>query len=70
MDLTANFLVDSVRSGDVVLVLGAGASIGASDSRCASPPTGPELARQISEKCQWRREIGPSGRGNRVPPAR
>ena len=49
MDLTAN-LVDSVRSGDVVLVLGAGASIGASDSQGASPPTGPELARQISEK--------------------
>ena len=49
MELTPN-LLQSVRSGDVVLVLGAGASVGASDALGASAPTGPELARQISER--------------------
>ena len=43
-------LLNSVQSGDVVLVLGAGASIGSSGSLGASAPTGRELAHQISDK--------------------
>ena len=43
-------LLDHIREGQVVLLLGAGASIGASHPQNKVPPTGPELARMLAEK--------------------
>ena len=43
-------LLNSVRSGDVVLVLGAGASIGAASPNGGSAPTATELATLLSNK--------------------
>lgn len=45
-----NHLLTSIREGTVVLVMGAGASVGAVDSMGASAPTGPELARLLSDE--------------------
>ena len=49
MDIPAA-LVNRVRSGDVVLVLGAGASVGATTTTGDRAPTGNQLARMISVK--------------------
>ena len=43
-------LIELVRSGQVVLVLGAGASFGAKAPDGSSAPSGPELARLLSQK--------------------
>ena len=43
-------LLESVRSGDVVLVLGSGASVGATTESGVTAPTGTQLARMISER--------------------
>ena len=43
-------LLDSVRSGNVVLVLGSGASIGAAAPNGRSAPTAMELATLLSNK--------------------
>ena len=43
-------LLDSIRTGDVVLLLGAGASLGAKTASGQQAPTGPQLARMIAEK--------------------
>ena len=43
-------LIDLVRNGQVVLVLGAGASFGATAPDGSSAPSGPDLAKLLSEK--------------------
>ena len=43
-------LLHAVRDGDVVLVLGAGASIGATGPNGETSPTGPKLARMIADR--------------------
>jgi hypothetical protein len=45
-----NFLLDQIREGRIVLVLGAGASRGATNSKGAQPPTGPQLSQIIADK--------------------
>ncbi|MEJ0091332.1 MAG: SIR2 family protein [Limisphaerales bacterium] len=49
MDIPAN-LTEQVRQGSVVLLLGAGASFGAKDSKGNTPPSGAGLAKLISDK--------------------
>ena len=49
MELPAN-LLQSIESGNIVLVLGAGASIGASSPAGTPAPTGPQLAGMIANK--------------------
>ncbi len=43
-------LLDNVRDGKVVLVLGAGASVGATNSAGEAPPTGTALAKLLSDR--------------------
>ncbi len=45
-----SFLLDQIREGRIVLVLGAGASRGAVNSNGAQPPTGPQLGQMIADK--------------------
>ena len=49
MDIPAT-LLSNVQSGDVVLVLGAGASMGATSPNGATPPSASQLARMLSDK--------------------
>ena len=49
MELTS-FLKTQIREGKVVLVLGAGASHGATQTDGAKPPDGPQLARLIAKR--------------------
>ena len=43
-------LIENVRAGKVVLVMGAGASLGALTSAGQSAPTGPRLARLLAKE--------------------
>jgi len=45
-----DFLLDQVREGKVVVLLGAGASMGATNSRGDQPPTGKQLSQLLAEK--------------------
>ena len=45
-----SFLLDQIREGRTVLVLGAGASREATSSKGIQPPVGPELAQIIADK--------------------
>lgn len=45
-----SILIDYIREGQVVLFLGAGAAIGASDSKGNSPPTGNQLKKLIAKR--------------------
>ena len=44
------FLLDEIRTGNVVLFLGAGASIGSKNSGGEDTPTGKHLARLLADK--------------------
>jgi len=43
-------LIDHIKSGQIVLFLGAGATFGAKHSKNISPPIGPQLAKLVSKK--------------------
>lgn len=45
-----SFLETQIREGKVVLLLGAGASRNAKNSKGQTPPTGPELASMLSDR--------------------
>lgn len=49
MEISAN-LLEQARQGKVVLLLGAGASYGAKDTKGNTPPSGAQLAKMLSEK--------------------
>ena len=44
------YLLDQVKDGNVVILMGAGASVGARNSKGECPPTGQELSRLIADK--------------------
>lgn len=48
--IVPNLLIDSIRSGNAVLVLGAGASVGAVNPTGMPVPMGPDLSRLLAEK--------------------